>query len=168
VRRLTEKSLTNVALFYLRRHAASVKQLEAVLTRRVRRAERALGEPLPLRDAIARVVQRCVDAGYLDDRRLAQGRTESLRRAGKSTRLIRQELKQKGLAPSLVDEVTKATAGQELEAALALARRKRVGPYRRGQLDRAGRLKELAVLARAGFSFGVAKQVVDAQRTVPT
>jgi regulatory protein len=169
MRKPTEKSLTNVALFYLRRHSASVKQLERVLTRRVRRAERELGESFDLAAAIARITERFVEAGYLDDRRLATSKTDSLRRAGRSTRLIRQKLRAKGLAPALVEEVTKATAEQELEAAFALARRKRVGPWRRAQVDRDGRMKELAVLARAGFSFGVAKQVIDAaQRTVPT
>lgn len=173
MRRPTEKSLTNVALFYLRRHAASVTQLERLLARRVKKAEREFAEPFDLSPAIARIVARCVDAGYLDDRRLAVARTESLRRAGRSTRLIRQKLKGKGLAPALVDEVTKGSAEQELAAAFALARKKRVGPFRRGVVDREGRARELAMLARAGFSFSVAKQVVDssqaeAQRTVPT
>lgn len=162
MRKPTEKSLTNVALFYLRRHSASVKQLERVLVRRVKKAEREHGEPFELTDAIARIVERFVAAGYLDDRRLAVARTGSLRRAGRSTRLIRQKLKAKGLAPALVDEVTKTTAEEELTAAFALARKKRVGPYRRAAVDRDGRTKELAVLARAGFSFGVAKRVVDA------
>lgn len=162
MRKPTEKSLTNVALFYLRRHSGSVKQLERVLVRRVRKAEREFGEPFDLADAIARIVARFVEAGYLDDRRLALARTGSLRRSGRSTRVIRQKLQAKGLAPTLVDEVTKTSADEELAAAFVLARKKRVGPYRRAPVDREGRAKELAVLARAGYSFGVAKRVVDA------
>jgi regulatory protein len=61
-----------------------------------------------------------------------------------------------------VAEVTKASADEELAAAFVLARKRRVGPYRRAAVDRAGRAKELPVLARAGFPFGVAKRVVDA------
>jgi regulatory protein len=167
----TEKSLTNVALHYLRRYSASVKQLEAVLVRRVKRAERARGEPLELAPAIARILARFIEAGYLDDQRLAVARVGSLRRAGRSTRLIRQKLQAKGFAQGLITEVTRATVDEELAAAFALARKKRLGPYRRGSVDREGRRKELATLARAGFSFGVAQQVIDApadQRTVPT
>ncbi|MEW6432177.1 MAG: regulatory protein RecX [Myxococcota bacterium] len=173
MRKPTERSLANVALLHLRRHSASVKQLERMLLRRVRKAEREFGEPFDLSPAIARIVARFVGAGYLDDRRLAVARTGSLRRAGRSTRAIRQKLRAKGLASALVDEVTKAGDGDELAAAFVLARKKRLGPYRRAAVDREGRAKELALLARAGFSFGVAKRVVDAsaddaQRTVPT
>lgn len=150
-----------------------MKQLERLLVRRVKKAEREFGEPFDLSPAIARIVARCVDAGYLDDRRLAVAKTASLRRSGRSTRLLRQKLKGKGLAAALVDEVTKASADDELAAAFVLARKKRLGPFRRAAVDREGRARELAVLARAGFSFGVAKRVVDssqseAQRTVPT
>jgi regulatory protein len=154
----TEKSLSIAAVGSLRRHSASVKQLERPLVRRVKEAEREFSERWVLADAVARFV----DASHLDDRRLAVARTIRLRRSGCSTRVIRQKLQAKGIAPALVAEVTKASADEELAAAFVLARKKRVGPYRRAAVDRASRAKELAVLARAGFSFGVAKRVVDA------
>jgi regulatory protein len=47
-----------------------------------------------------------------------------------------------------------------MAAAHALARRKRLGPYRTG--DRAAfREKDLAAFARAGFGFAIARRIVD-------
>jgi hypothetical protein len=59
----TEKSFTIAAVGSLRRHSASVKQLERPLVRRVKEAEREFGELWVLADAVARFV----DAGHLDD-----------------------------------------------------------------------------------------------------
>jgi regulatory protein len=61
-----------------------------------------------------------------------------------------------------VDEVTKGSADEELAAAFVLARKRRIGPYRRAVVGCGDRVKVLAVLGREGFSFAVAKQVVDA------
>ncbi len=50
----------------------------------------------------------------------------------------------------------------ELSAALTLARRRRLGPWRPAETRDAMRAKDLGALARAGFSRAVAVEVVDA------
>jgi hypothetical protein len=57
-------------------------QLERLLVRRVKKAEREFGESMALADANARIVARLADAASLDDRRRAVARTFSLRRSG--------------------------------------------------------------------------------------
>ena len=49
------------------------------------------------------------------------------------------------------------TADPDLAAACAFARRRRLGPFRRGQADRA---RELAAFARAGFARREAEAVL--------
>ena len=49
------------------------------------------------------------------------------------------------------------------QAAHALARRRKLGPYRPGERS-AYREKDLAALARAGFSFGIAREVIDGEK----
>jgi len=49
----------------------------------------------------------------------------------------------------------------ELAAALVLARKRRIGPFRVGQApDEVGQLRELGALARAGFSHSVAHRAL--------
>ncbi len=48
----------------------------------------------------------------------------------------------------------------ELDAARTYARRRRIGPWRAEPADADARRKELAKLARRGFSYDVAQRVV--------
>jgi regulatory protein len=161
LRKLSEQSLGNAALHYLKRYSASRKGLERVLERKVKRVIRDKGGDLEAaKPMIAAVVERMVRAGYVDDARLAEAKTASMRRQGKSSRVIRFKLREKGIEPGLAAQATETTDAQELESALALARRKKLGR------DPERRQKDLAVLLRAGFTFGVAKRAL--QATVPT
>ena len=56
----------------------------------------------------------------------------------------------------------------ELAAALVLARRRRIGPFRSGDApDLAGQRRELAVLARAGFPQDVARRALAMAADMP-
>src|SRR5579884_1430436 len=82
-----------------------------------------------------------------------------LLRRGQSLRTIRAGLAAKGVAEA---DVAAALAtlgeGRDLAAACAFARRRKLGPFRRGAGDRA---RELAAFARAGFSRRDAEAVLD-------
>lgn len=159
MRRVSEQSLANVALHYLRRYSASRKGLRQVLERRVKRHVREKGGDLvaagPMIDA---VVTRMVSAGYVDDARLAESKAGSLHRAGKSVRVVRLKLRQKGIEPDVIAQVTQSTSGpeHELEAALTLVKKKKLGR------DPERKQKDLAVLMRAGFGYGIAKKALSA------
>lgn len=159
MRRISEQSLMNAAVFYLRRYAASRRQLQVVLARKVKRVIRAQGgdlaAALPLIDA---VLERVTRAGYLDDARLAETKSASLQRQGKSQRMIRLKLRQKGLAAEVV---ARASAGaDDASAALTLARRRKLGVYGPAATRAARQQKDLGVLLRAGFTFAHARQAL--------
>lgn len=165
---ITAAALEKAALRHLERFAASSEQLRRVLMRRVTRAallgaaDPAAGAPL-----VDAVVARCLAAGLLDDRAYAEAQAESLQRRGTSHHRIRQRLAAKGVARELVEG---ALAGlesdrrsSEFAAACALARRRRLGPYR-APGTRGGRSqKDLATLARAGFGLDVARRLLSAR-----
>ncbi len=114
------------------------------------------------RGAIDGVVRRLADAGALSDTTFAENRARSLLRSGQSTRSIQMRLIAKGVAPELARQVSATDAETELAAALVLARKRRIGPYR-GAEDAAATtlMKEMGVLARAGFSRDVAAQALE-------
>lgn len=62
-------------------------------------------------------------------------------------------------AISVIDE---RGEGSEIEAACALIRRKRLGPYRRPADRPEFRQKDLAAMARAGFAIGLAQRLLRA------
>ena len=147
MKQLSEKSLSNVALFYLRRYSASRKGLERVLEQKVKRHLREKGgEPGPAKSLIAQVVARMVQDGFVDDTRMAESKTASLHRQGKSSRVIELKLREKGIEPGLARTFAISTPERELEAACTLVKKKRLG------VDPARRQKDLAVLIARFFA----------------
>jgi regulatory protein len=108
------------------------------------------------------VVARTVSTDLVDDRRYAEGRIASFRRRGASARGIKAKLAAKGVGRETVETALAEENGGDRAAAQAHARRRKLGPYRPGERA-AFRQKDLAVLARAGFSFDVAREVIDGE-----
>ena len=171
-RPITAKYLQNAATFYLERYPSTAEGLRRVLNRRVAKAKMV---EAPIMDnveqAIAAIVARFVDAGVIDDKAFAQTKARSLHRRGTSTRLTRRKLNLAGVDGDTLDKAMVALdeelhtnpVTREWRAAVALAKRRRLGPFRLAK-DRADRrTRDLAAMARAGFAYDVAKKVIDAK-----
>ena len=166
-RRATPKSLENAALYHLARFASSAENLRRVLMRRVERSARfhetSIEEGAA---AVAEIVTRFVASGLIDDAAYAEGRALGLFRRGASGRKIRFALAQKGVGAVDIEAALASLANQsgdpELAAALNLARRRRLGPYGAPGDRQDRRRKDLAVLARAGFGYSIARRVIEA------
>jgi regulatory protein len=156
VRIPTAQYLENVALWYVQRFAATTATLTRVLQRRVQNAKRAYADfdPAPFPPIIETLVKKCVQLGYVNDTAFAENKTASLRRKGASARAINGKLREKGLSHSVA-----ADEEDELAAARLYIKRKRLGQFRTRAVDNAAQ-KDMAALARAGFSGAVAKQVL--------
>jgi regulatory protein len=160
-RKVTPAYLQRAAMAYLERYSSSAENLRRVLRRKVDKRCRLRGEdPAQFREAIDEVVEKSLRVGLLDDTRYAEARVATLRRRGGSARAIQAKLSAKGLDRSTIAAALDAEEGDEETAARAFARRRKLGPYRPG--ERAPyRDKDLAALARAGFRFDVARQIID-------
>lgn len=162
--------LHEAALLHLSRFAATQSGLVRVLDRRIdrwiRRAEQEKLDTSPAaasRQAAREVVAALVQSGVVNDEAFAEARARRLTRAGRSRRQVQAHLQSKGVAASLADAALPDPEA-ELQAALAYARRRRLGPFRTAP-DDAGddpdaRRRELAAMARAGFPQGVAQQAL--------
>jgi regulatory protein len=82
------------------------------------------------------------------------------------SRAIRARLLQKGVAEDDVDAglaaVDEHTEEPDLAAAVNFARRRRLGPFRPAEDRPETGEKDLAILARAGFPYDVARRIVAA------
>lgn len=167
-RRVTPQRLHNQALYYLQRFASSSANLRRVLLRRALRSARYHDDP-PEAEVVRmvdEVVARLRAAGLLNDPLYAEGRAQGLARAGRSPRMIRAKLAQKGVAPEDVDRalagLAEAAPDPELRGAVILARRRGLGPFRPEGERAEHRQRDLAVLARAGYGYDAARRVLDA------
>jgi len=161
---LDAASLERLALHYVERFATTRGRLSEYLRRKLRErgwADGASAAPDP--DALA---QRLADLGYIDDRGFAEARAASMQRRGLGARRVAGAFRADGIEDSDADAVAPAIADRGVDAALAYARRKRLGPYgdpdRVQGDDRAVRQKQLAAMIRAGHSFELARKILAA------
>ncbi|MBC8240611.1 MAG: RecX family transcriptional regulator [Alphaproteobacteria bacterium] len=167
-RKATKSHLENAALHYLERFSTSSQNLKYVLLRRVMRSahyhDTDADEGAVWVDDI---ITRFLHAGLLDDKAYADGRIRSLHARGTSRRTIRMKLRAKGVDLDLINAVFDAIGDEKSEdidliAALRFAKRRRLGPYRGSQREEC-REKDMAALARAGFSYHIARQIIETE-----
>jgi regulatory protein len=166
---LTPEFLARAARDYLRRFPSSSGNLKTVLQRRIKRRLQR-GHPVPDEalawvDDVVRVLE---EGGGLNDRVYATALSRSLLRQGRSLRGIQQRLRHKKIDPLLAEEILDALrtqgANPDLKAAHNCARRRRLGPYARDPEKRKDRRqKDLAALARQGYSYAIASVVIDGE-----
>jgi regulatory protein len=114
------------------------------------------------------LIPKLTAGGWLDDGRFVTARVQELHRKGLSARGIRAKLAQQGgpeqMVRAALEDLASDGGDTELTAALNLARRKRIGPFQEDPERRLERKqKDFAAMARAGFSYGVARRVLDAE-----
>ena len=163
--------LERAALAYLERYATSRANLRRVLLNKARRRAARAGLDwdrdleAEMVTAVTALLDRPDNLDLIDDRRYAESKATGLHARGRSAMAIRGALVAKGLARELVDDVLAAKFpdrdAADLTAAQRYARRRRFGPFRRRDDTPEHRRKDLAAMARAGFSYAIAKQVLE-------
>src|SRR5947209_11151412 len=154
------------ALGYLERFASSAENLRRVLRRRVRRRTSDTETVQRAAALIDELVERYRASGMIDDAAYAAARARGRLARGEPLRRIAAGLAAKGVD---ADDRAAALAGlhetipdPDLAAACAFARRRRLGPFRRGpaRQEPGDRRRELAIFARAGFGRREAEAVL--------
>jgi regulatory protein len=167
-RQATAAHLENAALHYLERFSSSSANLRRVLLRKVARSARVHGtDPAEGAGLVEAIIARYLQSGLLDDAAYAAQKAASLRRRGTSLYGLRGKLAVKGVDAELIGATLERLDAEgrsgDLAAACALVRRRRLGPYRPQGAQAEHRRKDLAALARAGFSLDIARRVLAAR-----
>ncbi|MGH7080016.1 MAG: regulatory protein RecX [Acetobacteraceae bacterium] len=112
------------------------------------------------------VVEKLALSGVVDDASFATARARRLARSGTSRRGIAAHLMRHGLQAKDLGEILREVPGAELAAALVFARKRHLGPFGAdGGGDAAGRQRELAQFARAGYPAAIARAALNMPRT---
>lgn len=162
-KKLREK-LRRSGFAYLQRYSASEAHFSELMEQKLRRWEAAgyvaLGEARAA-DLVAALTSEFRELGLLDDAGFAASRVASARRKGTSRLKIALGLRAKGVDGELARTAIDEEGTDEMVAALRFCRRRRVGPWRRGERpDRDGLNREIAMLVRQGFATQLGRAVV--------
>lgn len=162
-RKLREK-LRRSGFAYLQRYSASEAHFFELMEKKLRRWEAAgyvaLGEA-SVAGLVGELTAEFRELGLLDDAGFAASRVASARRKGASRLKIALGLRAKGVDGDLARTAIEEEGTDETVAALRFCRRRRIGPWRRGERpDRDGLNREIAILARQGFATQLGRAVV--------
>ncbi len=150
--------LRDLALSYMARYATSTAKLERYLRRKI--DERGWAENEPAAD-LEGLVARYAELGYVDDETYARTKSGSLLRRGYGARRVSQALGKDGISSDIREEIA-ASEAELRHAVLAMAQKRRFGPFGADLPDRDRREKQLAAMMRAGHDLDSARQMVDA------
>ena len=152
---LDAPALDRLALRYVERFATTRKRLADYLNRKIRERGWA-GEPA---DTYA-IADRFADLGYVDDRAFGEARATAMARRGLGARRVAGALRHAGVEGEDGAALASGIAGRALDAALAFARKRRIGPFAPVEADRQQRQKQLAAMLRGGHDLDLARRIV--------
>lgn len=164
LKKITPVRLKNIALFYLKRFETTRYGLRTVLKRRVDAyayQDKEFDKSIAY-DWIENLLDEFVKLHYVDDARFTEFKVRDYLAAGKSPRYILGKMKEKGVDENITLRILNAQEYDPYDAAVRLARKKKIGPFEPdANIRRERRSKDLAILVRAGFDYDVAVKVLE-------
>ena len=152
---LDTATLERLALRYVERFATTRGKLTDYLRRKIR--ERGWeGEAVD----VAALADGLATLGYIDDRGYAEAKAASLARRGLGERRVAGALMQARVEEVDREAIAPAIADRAVDAALAFAKRKRLGPWGQGGGDRALHEKQIGAMLRAGHRLELSRRIL--------
>lgn len=153
---LTSATLRSLALHYVGRYATSSGKLSGYLSRKLReRGWQDSADPQP-----SAVIEEFVRLGYIDDAGFAAARKGALLRRGFGSVRIRATVRHSGVGDNVVERESRLDDETAREAALAFARRKRIGPFSTTPSDTNAHGKAVAAMMRAGHEYRMVREIL--------
>ena len=155
---MDEKKLLKYAVDYLSKYDSSKNNLVNVLKRKILRLNVTNFEKKKLIDIIESIILKLEKNKFIDDDRYSSTKILSLSNSGKSKNFIFNYLIKKGVNKSQIQNnlnlMQKDNDNWELNSAKIFAKKKRL--FEKNQTYE----KNLAKMARAGFSYDICKKIL--------
>jgi len=150
--------LLKYAIYYLSKYSSSKKNLEFILKKKIRRLSDEKKIRFHLYNEIQIIIEKLEKLNHINDQVFVESKIQSLQYQAKSQNYIKQYLLQKGINKQLIEEQISLfyenNKNLEKENALKFAKK-------RNLLDKdQDYQKKLSKLARAGFSYDIAKEIL--------
>ena len=150
--------LLKYAIYYLSKYSSSKKNLEFILKKKIRRLSDEKQIRFHLYNEIQIIIEKLEKLNLINDQVFVESKIQSLQYQAKSKNYIKQYLLQKGIDKQLIDEQISLfyenNKNLEKENALKFAKKRNLINNDQDYQ------KKLSKLARAGFSYDIAKEIL--------
>ena len=150
--------LLKYAIYYLSKYSSSKKNLEYILKKKIRRLSDEKKIRFQLYTEIQIIIEKLEKLNLINDQVFVESKIQSLQHQVKSKNYIKQYLLQKGIDKQLIEDQISLfyenNKNLEKENALKFAKKRNLlGSDQDYQ-------KKLSKMARAGFSYDIAKEIL--------
>ena len=149
--------LVKYAINYLSKYSSSKKNLERILKNKIRRTNIEKKEKFILYNSIPEVLKKLEKNNFINDYNYATSKVNIFISNGKSKIFIKNYLYKKGIDEKLSSEIfaelNEEDFNWEIKSARILARKK--------NFQNNNNEKNLSKMARAGFSYEIAKKILE-------
>ena len=150
--------LLKYAIYYLSKYSSSKKNLEFILKKKIRRLSDEKKIRFHLYNEIQIIIEKLEKLNLINDQVFVESKIQSLQYQAKSKNYIKQYLLQKGIDKQLIEDQISLfyenNKNLEKENALKFAKKRNLlGSDQDYQ-------KKLSKMARAGFSYDIAKEIL--------
>ena len=150
--------LLKYAIYYLNKYSSNKKNLEFILKKKIRRLSDEKKIRFQLYNEIQIIIEKLENLNLINDQVFVESKIQSLQYQAKSKNYIKQYLLQKGIDKQLIEEQISLfyenNKNLEKENALKFAKKRNL--LNKDQDYQ----KKLSKLARAGFSYDIAKEIL--------
>jgi len=150
--------LLKYAIYYLSKYSSSKKNLEFILKKKIRRLSDEKKIRFQLYNEIQIIIEKLENLNLINDQVFVESKIQSLQYQAKSKNYIKQYLLQKGIDKQLIEEQISLfyenNKNLEKENALKFAKKRNLLNNDQDYQ------KKLSKMARAGFSYDIAKEIL--------
>ena len=150
--------LLKYAIYYLSKYSSSKKNLEFILKKKIRRLSDEKKIRFQLYNEIQIVIDKLENLNLINDQVFVESKIQSLQYQAKSKNYIKQYLLQKGIDKKLIEDQIylfyENNKNLEKENALKFAKKRNLLSNDQDYQ------KKLSKMARAGFSYDIAKDIL--------
>ena len=151
--------LVKYAINYLSKYSSSKTNLERILKNKIRRTDVDKKEKFTLYQSIPEVIKKLEKNNFINDYNYATSKVNIFISNGKSKTFIKNYLFKKeideNLSSDIFTELDEEDSNWEIKSARIFARKKNF------QKNNKSNEKNLSKMARAGFSYEIAKKIIE-------
>jgi regulatory protein len=158
-------NLKDLAYGYLEKYSPSKQQLKVFLLKKYLTKIKGTKSKKEVTLIIYEIISNLEKNKILNDELYSDSKARMFLRRGYSLNKINQSLRNKGLDSKYIKQSIDKIKENEIEpdfvSALKLCKRRRIGPLRPEANRELFYKKDMGILARGGFSYGLSKRVLD-------
>jgi regulatory protein len=158
-------NLKDLAFNYLEKYSPSKQQLKVYLLKKYLLKIKGQQSKREVSIIIDEIVTNLEKNKFINDEMYSDSKARMFLRRGYSLNKINQSLRSKGIENEYIkksiDKIKEDTIEPDFVSALKLCKKRRIGPLRPEANRELFYKKDMGILARGGFSFGLSKRVLD-------